>query len=216
MMDFIKAEFDGISQFLKRYGREIIIIISATLFIMLDKYQPVGNEWTSIFFYYTVCPIIVIIIVLRKNPLDFGLRMGRPGIWGFWVGIICLAVAVILYVSSFIPSLQNYYQMERFNFISYFLTSCISLAASEFIYRGFLLFGLKEKFQEGSILLQMIPFALLHLGKPELETVSTLLTGILFGYVAYRGKSYWPAFIIHLFINIFFVVLINIRYPVLE
>jgi CAAX protease family protein len=58
----------------------------------------------------------------------------------------------------------------------------------------------------------MIPFALLHLGKPELETISTLFTGILFGYVAYRGKSFWPAFIIHLFINIFFVTLINWKY----
>jgi membrane protease YdiL (CAAX protease family) len=86
------------------------------------------------------------------------------------------------------------------------------LSASEFLYRGFLLFGLKEKFQEGSILLQMVPFALLHLSKPELETISTIITGILFGYVVYRGKSFWPAFIIHLFINVFFVGLINWRY----
>jgi membrane protease YdiL (CAAX protease family) len=81
------------------------------------------------------------------------------------------------------------------------------------MFRGFLLFGLKEKFKEGSVLLQMIPFALLHLGKPELETISTIITGILFGYVAYRGKSYWPAFIIHLFINVFFVALINFKFP---
>jgi len=27
--------------------------------------------------------------------------------------------------------------------------------------------------------------------------------------MAYRGKSFWPAFIIHLFINIYFVALIN-------
>ena len=68
-----------------------------------------------------------------------------------------------------------------------------------------------EKFKEGSILLQTIPFVLLHLGKPELETISTIITGILFGYVAYRGKSFWPAFIIHMFINVFFVGLINLR-----
>jgi membrane protease YdiL (CAAX protease family) len=100
--------------------------------------------------------------------------------------------------------------MEKFNFLSYFLTSCVSLAASEYLYRGFLIFGLEEKFKEGSILIQVIPFVLLHLGKPELETLSTLFTGVLFGYVAYRGKSYWPAFIIHLFINVYFVALINL------
>jgi uncharacterized protein len=213
MKNIFKAELDGLIQFLKRNGRETIIIVFATLFLTLNNYHPIGNETLSTFLYYAVFPILVILIILRKNPLDFGLRAGNPRIWGFWVGIICLAAALILYASSFTPSLQSYYQMDKFKFLSYFLTSCVSLAASEFMYRGFLIFGLKEKFQEGAILLQMIPFALLHLGKPELETVSTLLTGILFGYVAYRGRSYWPAFIIHLFINVFFVAIINYKYP---
>lgn len=213
MIHFLKEELDGIRQFLKRNASEAIIIVSATLFITLGQYHPIQNEWLSTFLYYAVFPILVILIVIRENPLDFGLRLGSPRIWGFYVFTICLAAAAILYASSFNPSLQSYYRMDEFKFISYLLSSCVSLSASEFIYRGFLLFGLKEKFKEGSILLQMIPFALLHLGKPELETVSTLFTGILFGYVAYRGKSYWPAFIIHLFINVFFIALINYKFP---
>lgn len=213
MIHFLKEELDGICQFLKRYGNEAIIIVSATLFITLNQYHPIRNAWLSSFIYFAVCPVVVILIILRKNPLDFGLRSGSPKIWGFYVLVICLASAVILYASSFIPSLQSYYRMDDFKLPTYILASCVSLSASEFIYRGFLLFGLKDKFKEGSILLQMIPFVLVHLGKPEVETVSTILTGILFGYVAYRGKSYWPAFIIHLFINVFFVGLVNFRFP---
>lgn len=212
MTNIFKTELDGIIQFLKRNGNEIIVVFSATLFLTLDKYHSIANEWLSTFIYYAVLPLLVIVIILRKNPLDFGLRPGSPKIWGFWVVTICVVAAIILYASSYVTSLQRYYLADDFKFVVYFLTSCVSLAASEFIYRGFLLFGLKEKFREGSILIQMIPFALLHLGKPELETVSTIVTGILFGYVAYRGKSYWPAFIIHLFINVFFVALINIKY----
>jgi membrane protease YdiL (CAAX protease family) len=213
MIHFIKEELDGIYQFLKRFGTEAIIIVSATPFITLNRYHPILNEWLSSFLYYALFPMLVILIVMRKNPLDFGLRLGSPRIWGFYVFVVCLTAAAVLYGSSYIPSLQSYYQTDKFELSSYFLTSCVSLSASEFIYRGFLLFGLKEKFKEGSILLQMIPFALLHLGKPELETVSTLFTGILLGYVAFRGKSYWPAFIIHLFINVFFVALVNFRFP---
>jgi membrane protease YdiL (CAAX protease family) len=213
MLRLFKEEFVGIGQFLKRNSSETIIVASAILFLTLDRYHPLQPEWLGTFIYCAVCPILVILIILRKNPLNFGLRLGVPRIWGLHVGVICLVAAVILYASSFSSSLQSYYQMENFDFSVYFLTSCVSLSASEFIYRGFLLFGLKEKFKEGSILLQMIPFALMHLGKPELETVSTIFTGILFGYVAYRGKSYWPAFIIHLFINVFFLALINYRYP---
>jgi uncharacterized protein len=212
MIHFLKEEFDAICQFLKRNSHEIVIISSATLFITLDKYHPIQNEWLSIFLYYAVFPILVIIIILRKNPINFGLGWGNPRLWGYYTGIVCLLSALILYASSFNTSLQSYYRQDEFNFFTYFLTSCVSLSASEFMYRGFLLFGMKEKFKEGSILLQMIPFALLHLGKPELETISTIITGILFGYIAYRGKSYWPVFIIHLFINVFFVALINLRH----
>jgi membrane protease YdiL (CAAX protease family) len=210
MIVFFKEEIVGILQFLKNTNRETIVILSATLFLTLDHYHTIHPQWLSTFIYYAVLPLLVILIVLRKNPLDFGLRMGNPRIWGKYVLIICLISAAILYAASFFPSLQSYYQMEKFNFFSYFLTSCVSLSASEYIYRGFLIFGLQEKFKEGSVLIQMIPFVLLHLGKPELETISCLFTGILFGYVAYRGKSYWPAFFIHLFINIYFLALINL------
>ncbi len=212
-MPLLREELGGISRFLKEYGREITVIIAATLFISLHHYHPIGEDWLSFFVYYGVLPLAVIMIVLRKNPLNFGLRLGNIRVWGFYVIVICLVAAAILYAASFSLSLQDYYRQADFSFVRLFLTSCVGLAASEFIYRGFLLFGLREKFGAGSILLQMIPFALLHLGKPELETVSTIFTGILFGYVAYRGRSYWPAFIIHLFINVFFIALINYKYP---
>jgi membrane protease YdiL (CAAX protease family) len=213
MIRLFKEELAGLGRFFKDYGRETVIIASAALFFTLGHYHPFRPDWLSTFFYYALCPLLVILVILRKNPLDFGLRHGDVRIWGFYVGVFCVAAAIILYVSTFVPSLQKYYQTEKFNLPVYFLTSCVSLSASEFMYRGYLLFGLKDKFKEGSIFLQMIPFALLHLGKPELETVSTIITGILFGYVAYRGKSYWPAFIIHMFINVYFVGLINYRFP---
>jgi hypothetical protein len=47
MKDFINEELDGIRQFLKRNISEAIIIVFATLFITLDKYHPLGNEWQN-------------------------------------------------------------------------------------------------------------------------------------------------------------------------
>ena len=213
MIHFLETELTGLWQFLKRNGNETIVIVTAVLCITLDRYHPIGPQWLSIFLYYGVFPLLVIILVLRKNPLDFGLRKGEPRIWGYYVLIICVIAGLILYASSFDSNLQKYYSTTGFNVFTYTLTQVLALGASEFLYRGFLIFGLKEKFGEGAILLQMIPFVLMHFGKVEIETVSTIITGILFGWVVYRGKSYWPAFFIHLFINIFFVALINFRYP---
>ena len=211
MIRLLREELGGIWEFLKRNGSETVIIAFGTFFLLMHEYRPIYNEWVSTFLYYAVFPILVIIIFLRKNPLNFGLRWGKPRIWGFYVVVICVIAGAILYAFSFSTELQGYYQEVDFSLLTYFLISCVSLSAQEFMYRGFLLFGLMEKFKQGSILLQTIPFVLLHLGKPELETISTIITGILFGYVAYRGKSFWPAFIIHMFINVFFVGLINLR-----
>jgi uncharacterized protein len=213
MISFLKTELTGIWQFLKRNANETIVISTAVLFITLDRYHQIGSAWLSTFLYYGVLPLLVIMIIMRKNPLDFGLRWGTPKIWGYYVLVICVIAGIILYASSFDSNLQKYYSAAGFNAFTYALTQMMALGASEFLYRGFLIFGLKEKFGEGAILLQMIPFVLLHFGKVEIETVSTIITGILFGWVVYRGKSFWPAFFIHLFINVFFVVLINIRYP---
>jgi uncharacterized protein len=213
MINFFKTELAGLWQFLKRFASETIIISTAMLFVSLDHYHQIGPDWLSSFLYYGVFPLFVILVVLRKNPLDFGLRRGIPKIWGYYVLIICIIAGIILFASSFDDNLKKYYSTAGFNVFTYALSQIFTLGAQEFLYRGFLLFGLKEKFGEGAILLQMIPFVLLHLGKVEIETVSTIITGILFGWVVYRGKSYWPAFFIHLFINVFFVALINFRYP---
>jgi membrane protease YdiL (CAAX protease family) len=210
LLNFLRSELKGIGAFLRGNGRETVVIGSATFFIVLDRDRPVWNDWASGLLYYAVLPLLVIVLLLRKNPLDFGLRLGNIRVWGFYVIVTCLAAAPLLYFAVSIPSLRSYYRSEHFDFIRYFFTYCAILSASEFLYRGFLLFGLKEKLKEASILVQIIPFVLVHFGKPELETMSTLITGIYFGYVAYRGNSFWPLFIIHLFINVFFVTLVNL------
>ena len=116
-----------------------------------------------------------------------------------------------MYIVSHISAFQSYYAIEKFAPLNYVLITGAYLFAWEFLFRGFILFGLKEKLREGSIIVQMIPFVLLHFGKPELETISTILMGLYFGYIVYRGNSYWPAFLVHLFINITLVFLVNLK-----
>jgi membrane protease YdiL (CAAX protease family) len=207
---FILNEVNSIYLFLKRNKVEAIVISSAMLCLSLHRYHPVWNDWVSDLLYYAALPILTIVVLLRRNPLDFGLKWGEYKVWSYYVAIVCLVAAPILFATSLTPAFQKYYSIELFNPVNYSLVNCASLFASEFFFRGFVLFGLKDKFKEGSIIVQMIPFVLVHLGKLELETLSTILTGILFGYIAYRGKSFWPVYFIHLFINGFFVLAVNL------
>jgi hypothetical protein len=63
-----------------------------------------------------------------------------------------------------------------------------------------------RKFGAEALWLQAVPFALMHNGKPELETLSTIFGGFAFGWIAYRTNSFvWP-FLIHWFIATFIIV----------
>ena len=209
MTKLFKKELREMASFFRRNYREIVIIGLATLFLTIAGYHTIGPLWISSLLYFAILPIITIAVILRRNPLDFGLRLGNFKVWGFYVIATLIVALPILYVASRSSVLANYYTIPKFDVVKYSIETTVYLFAWEFIFRGFLLFGLKDKLKESSILIQMIPFVLLHLGKPEIETISTILTGIYFGYVAYRGNSYWPAFIIHLFINIVFLIFVN-------
>jgi uncharacterized protein len=209
---FLRTELRSIGRYVADYKNEIVVIGSAMLFLSLDRYHQLGTEWQSSLFYYLLLPILVIVFLLRKNPLNFGFQRGEIRKWASYVGITCLIAAPILYLTSRMAAFQGYYDMQHFRLGNYFWVTFANLFGSEFLFRGFMIFGLKNRFKEGSILIQLIPFVLVHFGKPELETLSTILTGIYFGYIVYRTNSFWPAFLIHMFINIFFVVSVNLLY----
>lgn len=80
-----------------------------------------------------------------------------------------------------------------------FITA-VDLFGWEFIWRGFMLFGLAKVLGPGpAIFLQAVPFAFMHLNKPELETLTTLFGGAGFAFIAWRTESFVYPFLIHWF-----------------
>ncbi|MEQ9617878.1 MAG: CPBP family intramembrane glutamic endopeptidase [Deltaproteobacteria bacterium] len=202
MSDSFPSDLKNLRSFLVTYSSEIIVVASATLFMILNEYHQIGSFWVSSLIYFAALPIATILIVLRKNPLNFGLRIGNVRLWSAYALIFLLIAIPILYLASDVSSVQRYYTKRHTEFAWYAVQMAVYFLGWEFLFRGFMLFGLKDKFREGSILIQMIPFALLHIGKPEIETISTILSGIVWGYICYRGNSFWPAYIMHLVINV--------------
>ena len=82
----------------------------------------------------------------------------------------------------------------------------------EFLWRGYTLFGLKEKFGYYAVLIQTIPFTILHNGKPELETFSAILAGIILGILALRTGSFIYGVIIHTAVMFMIDLISTLRY----
>ena len=79
--------------------------------------------------------------------------------------------------------------------------------AWEFVFRGFLLFALVRIAGPYAILLQAVPFTLMHFAKPEVETLSCIFGGSAFGYIAWRTRSFFYPFLIHTYLMVLVVLL---------
>jgi membrane protease YdiL (CAAX protease family) len=60
-----------------------------------------------------------------------------------------------------------------------------------------MLFRLGRVWGPTAILIQTVPFVLMHIGKPGVEIHSSLLAGVVLGWLAWRSRSFWPCFLLH-------------------
>jgi len=181
----------------------MVVIIVATLAYCLNEYHTLGAApaWDSALFYLAI-PLLTILL-LRQNPLKWGLSIGD---WKWTVGSMVIGAAgvvILLFLFGQIPAMREYYRPLRPAgdvFWTWLAVVAMELLAWEYIWRAFMLFGLEPALGELAIFVQMVPFAIAHVGKPEIETLSSIAGGILLGYVVRKCRSFWPAFLLHLFL----------------
>ena len=183
----------------------VTITIVSTLLLMADYYHKifVHKYWDRILL-YLIIPLLITILLFRENPREYGFTFGnwKLGLTYTLIGILFMA-PVIYFLGHGDPSMKKYY--ERF-LTGLPWTTFLDLFGWEFFFRGWILFAYTRKFGPDALWLHAVPFALAHLGKPEVETLSTIFGGFAFGWVAWRTKSFvWP-FLIHWFIATFIII----------
>lgn len=181
------------------------VTVVSTLLLMVDYYQRLTPEkWLDRTILYFVIPMAIILLVFREHPREYGFTLGD---WRAGLALTALAVTLIAPVLWFVtrgdPTMTEYYASQA-NGLPW--NTFRDLFGWEFIFRGFILFAYTRKFGAEGLWLHAVPFALAHLGKPAIETYSTIFGGFVFGWIAYRTKSFWWAFLIHWFVNSFVIV----------
>jgi CAAX protease family protein len=175
----------------------------------VDLYQYVYwfvGDFTTFF----ILPLLIIVIFLKDKPKNYGLKVGdyKAGL-KISVYIILIMIIISWFVSSSSAFQETYPLLRRTReswnlFFIYESGLILYLFAWEFIWRGFMLFGLEEKFGYYAVLIQMIPFVILHNGKPFMETFSAILGGIALGILAFRTRSIIYCVIVH--IGVMFII----------
>jgi membrane protease YdiL (CAAX protease family) len=157
-----------------------------------------------------ILPVIYVTFVMRKPLSGFGWGLGDVKYGAKWLLAIPLLVVPLIYIASKMPDLRTEYPLAKsllHDQSSLFLYESAYVlfyyVAWEFFFRGFLLFGLRERFGDvNAILIQTISSCLVHIGKPESEIIGSIVVGILFGMIALRSKSIWYVFLIHASIGV--------------
>jgi membrane protease YdiL (CAAX protease family) len=91
-----------------------------------------------------------------------------------------------------VPDFAAYYAPQSTSAPGVVLTTALEVIPAEFFFRGFLLFALLRVVGPIAVVIATLPFAFAHLGKPELETLSTLVGGLLYGWLDWRtGSVLW-------------------------
>lgn len=182
-----------------------------------------------------VIPILLIRFVYKQPLSAYGLGFPPPG--RRKLAIVSLVFLIVTAIPAFVIGTQDvemqklypYYRLfDNFGmFLLYELTYFPFFLSIEFIFRGYLLFGLagvrddeiqrlnaeaKPRpdtglpgvyfFAKYALLIQMLSYTAWHLGKPVPELWGTLVWGLVAGATAYAIRSIWPVTIAHWLLNV--------------
>jgi membrane protease YdiL (CAAX protease family) len=183
----------------------VTITIISTLLLVVDHYHLVTSQkYFDRVILYLFVPLVFILFVFRETPRDYGLTLGdwKAGLV-ITLGGILLMTPVIWYLGKSDPSMSAYYKP----FVAGLpWRTFLDLIGWEFFFRGWILFGYARKFGAEALWLQAVPFAMAHIGKPEIETLSTIFGGFAFGWIAWRTRSFLYPFLIHWFVSTFIIL----------
>jgi uncharacterized protein len=182
-----------------------IVLAYAVFASRLTYCRSFFGELPDALIFYLGLPVLIIFLMKGKLR-DHGLALGdwRQGL--LWtLPFVALSIASTWFAVQKITGIRQYYLGDVFTW-SLIGNTVAYMIAWEFFFRGFLLFGLKKLGFAAANIIQTIIFFLMHIGKPATELYSTLLTGLVFGYLTYRCKSVIPMIIIHstIFLSVVF------------
>ncbi len=188
---------------------ENLLLISN--FVLPDEVAVRMHQFAYFFILMFILPALYVKLVMKKNLKDFGLSLGDVKIGRNILILIPLLVAPLIYIASKMPDVRSEYPLAKilltdktYLFVYELGYVIFYYIAWEFFFRGFLLFGLKDKYgASAAILIQTISSCLIHIGKPEGEIIGSIIVGIIFGVIALRTKSIWYVFALHIAIGIF-------------
>lgn len=160
-------------------------------------------SWTI--FVYVAIPFAAMKLILRAKLSDFGMSL-KGALTDWWIYALMFAVmAPILWFVSADPHFQQQYPFYDVQpgeplwprFWTWELLYFLQFVALEFFFRGFMIHGTRHRLGWYSVMAMMVPYCMIHYGKPMPETIGAIIAGIVLGSLSLKTRSVWLGVAIH-------------------
>ncbi len=149
---------------------------------------------------YGVLPALVVKFVFRERLADYGLKLHGAFADG-WVYLVMLAVmGPLVFAMSFNAHFQATYPFYTHpkatplwpDFWRWELAYGMQFVGVEFLFRGFMVHGLRRRFGAYSIVVMTVPYCMIHFAKPLPETLASIVAGLVLGFMSLRSALRRP------------------------
>lgn len=163
------------------------------------------------FLTYVVGPALFVKIALRHRLRDYGVKLrGATSCWWAYLGMYLVILPFVLWMARE-ASFQHTYPFFKptdvglgaldangapttvywKRFWVWEIFYALQFLSLEFFFRGFMLHGTRRALGIGSVYVMMIPYCMIHFGKPLPETLGALIAGLVLGFMSLKTRSIW-------------------------
>jgi membrane protease YdiL (CAAX protease family) len=157
---------------------------------------------------FLLIPALVWKVGLGRPLVAAGLQtrgfLSHAWVYAFFFGFVVLLVVGV----SFGPQFQQYYPFYReasrsgYDLLAWEILYAAQFFSLEFFFRGFWLESCRRSMGAQAVFVMVVPYCMIHFGKPYPETLGAILAGVMLGTLAMRTRSIWGGFLIHVSIAV--------------
>ncbi|MGB0679065.1 MAG: CPBP family intramembrane glutamic endopeptidase [Polyangiales bacterium] len=156
---------------------------------------------------YCLIPILSLWL-LGERARDHGLAT-RGFLQHAWIYLLCYLIVLGCVITvSFMDSFASYYPFYKqasrswADFIAWELLYAAQFFSLEFFFRGYWLNACKRMMGSHAIFAMVVPYCMIHFGKPWLEALAAIIAGVVLGTLAMKTRSIWSGVLIHVSVAI--------------
>lgn len=172
-------------------------------------------EWASHAWQFTAAALLLGALPLawwlaaERRPLsELGFTLGD---WRFGLrasAVLMVVLPPLLWINAGSPAFQAEYPLAKLagaswlHFLGWQACYAVYYFAWEFFFRGFWQLGQRRRVGLwGALIMQASISTLLHIGKPEGETLAAVVAALGFGLLALRCRSFLYLFLLHWYVG---------------